>query len=141
MDNALRLETMSMRHPDAAQKGRQHAEKVADQFETIFVRTMVQSLRLSATYGGESGMFGVGPGSDTYADWFDQNVAEHVCTSSQVGIKQQLMTDFERSGELAPAAPDTGRGKQFAATMVDALDRSRLTAARAAGKGGVDVLR
>jgi len=141
MGDALRLETMSLRPVGPAQKARQHAEKVADQFETIFVRTMVQSLRLSATYGGESGMFGSGPGSDTYADWFDQNVAEHISSSSQVGIKHQLMADFEKSGELRPEAAGTAHGKQLATSMVDAFDRSRITAARAAGKGGLDVLR
>lgn len=139
--NALRLETMSLRPADATQKDRQHAEKVADQFETIFVRSMVQSMRLSATYGGESGMFGSGPGSDTYSDWFDQNVAEHVCVSSQVGITQQLMRDFEKSGAISRLQPETATGKQLAANMIDAFDQSRMTAARASGKGGVDVTR
>jgi len=139
--NPLRLETMSLRPVDAASKTRQHAEKVADQFETIFVRSMVQSMRLSATYGGESGMFGTGPGADTYSDWFDQNVAEHVCASSQVGITQQLMSDFERSGEIARLAPETRAGKQLTASLADAFDRSRLAAARAGDQGGFDVAR
>jgi len=141
MDNSLRLETMSLRPADRAHKDRQHAEQVADQFETIFVRTMVQSLRLSATYGGESGMFGTGTGSDTYAEWFDQNMAEHVAASSQIGIKRQLMADFAKSGELAPDTKDTAGRKQLEASLVDAFDRTRLTAARAASKGGIDVVR
>ena len=139
--DALRLETMSLRPGDPAQKTRQHAESVAQQFETIFVRSMVQSMRMSATFGGESGMFGSGPGADTYTDWFDQNVAEHVSSSSQIGVAQQLMRDFERSGEVARLEPETRAGKQLAASLAEAFDRSKLIAARAAGKGGVDVAR
>jgi hypothetical protein len=63
----LRIETMSL-NPTPAEKERQHAEKVAGQFEDIFVRTMVSSLRQSSSIGGEGGgMFGSGPGADTYA--------------------------------------------------------------------------
>jgi Rod binding domain-containing protein len=139
--DALRLETLSQRPADAGQKARQHAEKVADQFETIFVRSMVQSMRLSATYGGDSGMFGSGPGADTYSDWFDQNVAEHVSASSQVGIAKQLMRDFERSGEIPRLDPETRAGKQLTASLTEAFDRSKIVAAHASDKGGIHVAR
>lgn len=138
--DALRLETLSLQPVDRAQKDRRHAEQVAAQFEAIFVRTMVQSLRQSATLGGEGGMFGDGPGADTYADWFDQNVADHVCGSSRIGVKEILMADFARNGELGtPAA--TGQGARSATAVAATLDDSRLLAARAAAKGGIDVVR
>ena len=70
--DALAMATMSMNPVDEKTKERQHAEKVAGQFETIFVKTMVSSLRQTGVCGGEGGMFGDGPGAETYADWFAQ---------------------------------------------------------------------
>jgi Rod binding domain-containing protein len=49
------------------------------QFEELFVQQMVGALRQSAGFGDEDGgLFGNGPGADTYAQWFDQNLAHQV---------------------------------------------------------------
>ncbi len=80
---------------------RARAEKTAAQFEQIFVRSMVQTLRSSASIGGEGGgMFGDGPGADTFADWFDQNLSERISSTSKIGIKDKLLADLERHGQI-----------------------------------------
>jgi Rod binding domain-containing protein len=118
--NPTRLETMTMHPLTAAQKERQRAEKVADQFEAVFVRSIVSSLRKTAAIG-EGGMFGAGPGSDTYADWFDQNLAEQVSRTGNIGIKQKLMTDFERAGAIGriDAAATKARDECFGSKRID----------------------
>ncbi len=98
------LSKMKLHPVDAATAKKQHAQSVADQFETVFVRTMVSSLRQTAAVG-EEGMFGAGPGSDTYSDWFDQNLAEQVSHNGHVGIADQLMRDFARYGAIPKAPP------------------------------------
>ena len=80
---------------------RARAEKTAMQFEQIFVRSMVQTLRSSASIGGEGGgMFGDGPGADTFADWVDQNLSERISSTSKIGIKDKLLADLERHGQI-----------------------------------------
>ena len=60
--NPLAIETMSMNPLDAQQKARAKAEKVANEFEAVFVKTLVGALRSTASIGGEGGgMFGEGP--------------------------------------------------------------------------------
>ncbi len=135
--DALALQTMRMKPETASEKERHHAEDVAKQFETIFVRTLVSSLRQTSGVGGDGGMFGSGPGSDTYADWFDQNLAEKVTSSAKVGIEEQLMRDFERNGELPRQATPVAKAHDEIAKAV--LARNSLHAALQ-GKRGTDVL-
>lgn len=145
--DTLRLETLSQRPLDKDQKARQQAERTAEQFESIFVRTMVQSLRQSATLGGEGGMFGSGAGSDTYTDWFDQNLAERLGAEGGIGIKATLLRDMERRGDLKPltgkagAEPATVKQldlrQQAAQQALAAADRAALHAVNRLG--GIDV--
>jgi Rod binding domain-containing protein len=73
------------------------------QFEELFVQQMVGALRQSAGFGDEDGgLFGSGPGADTYAQWFDQNLAHQVSRSGHVGIADALMRDLERHHEVPP---------------------------------------
>lgn len=100
MDN-LRLETLSQTPKTAADKSRAKAEKVADQFEAVFVKTFVSSLRQTAALGGEEGgMFGSGPGADTYASWFDDNVSNELARTGGVGIAKALLREMERDGKI-----------------------------------------
>lgn len=141
--DALRLETMSMDPLTKDQKARAHAEKTAEQFETIFVRSMVQSLRQSATCGGEGGLFGSGPGSDTYADWFDQNLSEQLGKTSEVGIKRALMADFERAGAIEKGEKQVakaGLDRDHVTKALAAADKAAMIAAKGLGNGGIDVL-
>jgi Rod binding domain-containing protein len=133
----LALETMTMRPGDRVHAERQRVGKVAQQFEDVFVRTLVSSLRQTGSVGGDDGgMFGSGPGADTYADWFDQNLAEKIGEAGHIGIKEQLMRDFERNGEVPKATVDHLAQQAHAATA----HRAAFTAAIQARKGGLDVL-
>jgi Rod binding domain-containing protein len=136
----IALETMSMRPGTGSVDKRQaKAEKVASQFEAVFVRTMVSSLRQTSSIGGE-GMFGGGPGADTYADWFDQNLADQIAKTSRIGIKEQLLADFEHNGEVAHRQKAVAAAADKALEAVKAAQRSNLTTARTLGLGGTDVV-
>jgi Rod binding domain-containing protein len=93
-----KVEFLPMHHDaPAIDKKIAAARDVAGKFEGVFVRTMVQSLRQSSQMGGEGGgLFGDGPGADTYADWFDDNIATQVSKGGRVGIADHLMRDLER---------------------------------------------
>ncbi|MCA8963746.1 MAG: rod-binding protein [Planctomycetes bacterium] len=100
--DTLRLETLSFKPKDPATAGREKAAEVANTFEQLFVRSLVSSMRASAAMGGEGGMFGSGPGSDTYSDWFDENVAKQVSSSGRVGIAEAVLADIERHHQITP---------------------------------------
>jgi len=132
--DALRLATAGAAPATEAQRNRARAERTAGQFEELFVRTMVQSLRSSSSLGGEEGgMFGSGPGADTYADWFDQNMSEQIARTSEIGIKRTLLADLERHGQIEAAATAATTARRVA-------DRSALHATTTPATGGVDVL-
>ena len=86
--------------PAAADPERARAAQTAAQFEQIFVRTMVQSLRSTASLGEGGGMFGEGPGADTFGDWFDANLTEQITRTSRIGIEEVLLADLERHGQI-----------------------------------------
>lgn len=111
------------------------AVKVAHQFEDMMVRTFVSAMRETTKIDDDSpGMFGSGPGADTYADWFDQNMSEQIARTSEIGIKRQLLADLERHGQIEAAAT-------AATTARRAADRSALHATTTPAAGGIDVLR
>lgn len=127
----LRFEVKRYATPE--QRTRAKAQDAADQFEQMFVRTLVGSLRSTASLGGdEGGMFGKGPGSQTYGDWFDQNLAEQIGRDSDVGIASSVMRDWERHEQL-PIDGAARHAKQQA-------DRSYRTATAAESMGGIDAV-
>lgn len=136
--DALRLSTMSSKPLDATGKERVRGEKMAEQFEQIFVRTMVSSLRQTSKLD-EGGMFGSGPGSDTFGDWFDQNLAEQIGRESDVGIAEALLVDIKRhAGQATQGPADSIEAKAAAAKA--AADRSYHNQTTNLGNGGFDVV-
>ena len=91
----------------ADRAGRKNAQKAADDFEQMFVRTLVGSLRATSKLGDDGGMFGSGPGTDTYGDWFDQNLAEQI-GKAQIGAIKYAFKPI--TSDFFAAAP-TGPGK------------------------------
>ncbi len=93
-------------HPKTgAQQAHEKAQKTAQQFEEIMVRTFVGALRKTTSIGEESGgMFGSGPGSDTFTDWFDEKVAHEISDTGRVGVAEVLMQEFERTRASKPKA-------------------------------------
>jgi len=83
---------------------RARAEEVAAQFEEIFVQQFVAGLRSTTAIGESDGLFGKGPGADTYTRWFDEHFAEHVIRNGGVGVRDILLSDWERIGQIPTAA-------------------------------------
>ncbi len=86
---------------------RAEALHTAKQFEQIFVQMMLKGLRKTSEMAGGEGMFGDGPGSDTYTQWFDNNLAEYLSDNGQFGIADALMKEFERWNQI-PAEQTEG---------------------------------
>jgi Rod binding domain-containing protein len=71
----------------AASKG-ESREDVGRRFESLFLKKLVEELRVSA--GGDEGMFGSGPGSGIQEDWFDQIFADHLADTGRFGFAKML---------------------------------------------------
>ncbi len=121
------------RIPDARAK----AEQTAAQFEALLVRQLVGSLRQSSSIGEGGGMFSGGLGSDTYTDWFDQHMADQIGSSGNLGIKEEILRDLERYGQL-PQRPDAPTHAEQAAAATSYANRAAFTVA-SARQGGIDV--
>ena len=138
--DALSLAKLSLKPKDAGQEARAKAVEVAHQFEAVFVKTLVGALRSTASVGGEEGgMFGDGPGADTYAGWFDQNVAEQLAKTGGLGVASSVLDDMERHGAIESDEQDSARREAAAGLRRASTEQQRLTASTA-NKGGVDVV-
>ncbi|MHC5065899.1 MAG: rod-binding protein [Planctomycetota bacterium] len=84
---------------------RGEAKKIADNFETLFVQSMVEGMRKSGDMGQGEGLFGDGPGADTYTQWFDNFMSSHLAENGNIGLSDTLMEEFERLGQI-PAEDD-----------------------------------
>lgn len=134
MDAIGKLATASLRPQGEAQTERKKALETAQQFEQVLVRQLVGSLRSTSKLGGEEGgMFGSEPGSDTYADWFDEHVAKDISEHGRIGVADALVEEFERMK----------RGKQQGDKSLDEVDTSKLLAQPLPPRmqGGIDGLR
>ena len=140
--DALRLETMSINPKSHDVRGREKAQKAADQFEAVFVKTFVSSMRQTATVGDEQGgMFGQGPGAGTYASWFDDNVSTELARTGGIGIAKALLSEMERDGSVVKdqKAYQEQRGPQVL-RLQRIANGSDLTATMAKDTGGLNEL-
>ena len=134
----LRVEWMPLR-PTAEQQ-REKAVEAADKFEAVFVKSFIQSLRQTASIGEDS-MFGSGPGADTYAGWFDNNVAEELSRTGGIGIAETLLRDMERHGQIVGEQPDdTDSPTALAQRAEQAAARTSLNTTITKNLGGLDVV-
>ena len=85
---------------DTPAQKRARAENVAGKFEAIFVQQFVAGMRRTAALGEDSALFGSGPGSDTYAQWFDQHLSGHLLQNGGLGVRDTLLRDWERLGQI-----------------------------------------
>jgi Rod binding domain-containing protein len=93
-------------HPEPADE-RARGIEVARQFEQVFVQMLVQNLRQSANVSGDEdgGLFGSGPGSDTYSQWFDDKLGQSLAEDGRLGIASVLTKEFERWHQIPKAPP------------------------------------
>ena len=93
----------------AAQNGptkidRTEATKVANQFEAIFVQQIVSKMREGSNLLGEDSMFGSGPGADTYSDWFDTHMSEHLASSGRIGVADAILRQLDQLHQIEDPA-------------------------------------
>ena len=126
MDAIHALHTKTLSPQPEGEQDRKKALETAQQFEQMLVRQLVSSLRSTAKMGGEEGgMFGSEPGSDTYADWFDEHVANDISEHGKIGVADALIAEFDRHKR--------GRVEKKAAAheqSLDQIDQKQLAAPR-----------
>ncbi len=105
------LRTVQIAGDRPATDPRARATATARQFEELFVQMLVENLRKSGDFAGAEGggLFGDGPGADTYTQWFDNQMAQDLSRNGQFGIADSILRDMERHGEIPPAAAATRR--------------------------------
>lgn len=108
--DAMKIQSM-LRNDGPGMTTRAQAQRVASQFESMFVQQIVSKMREGSDLMGENSMFGSGPGSNTYATWFDTYMSEHMAKSGRVGVADALMRQFEDLGQIIPEANQAGEGK------------------------------
>ena len=87
---------------------RAQALDTARQFEQIFIQQMLEGMRESANIAGGEGLFGDGPGNDTYTQWFDNHLSDHLARNGDLGIADTLMSEFQRWNQIPAATSDHG---------------------------------
>jgi Rod binding domain-containing protein len=102
-------------HIEPKLDSRTKARETAQQFEQIFVQMMLAGMRKTSELAGGDGLFGDGPGNDTYTQWFDNSMAEYLSNNGHLGIADTLMREFERWHQIPPeptedAPPDREDG-------------------------------
>ncbi|MFO1076343.1 MAG: rod-binding protein [Planctomycetota bacterium] len=133
--NVEKLSAARVQGAPPVDQDRQKAEKTAGDFESMFVRQLVGSLRQTASaFGEDGGMFGGGPGADTYASWFDQDVADAICSERGIGIKQRILADLDRWHQLG-SLPAVAKVADKAREAARSEGRESLTAALARQEG------
>ena len=61
-------------------------EFAAQEMERLFAQMLVKELRSGLT----SGVFGDGPGADTYSAWFDEHLGNELADSGVLGLAGRL---------------------------------------------------
>jgi Rod binding domain-containing protein len=110
MSAAVQPAALGRPEPGAPAARRREAAEVAQQLETVFGQLLVQNLRQSAASTPGSGLFGDGPGSDQFTQWFDAMLGERVARGGGLGIAGNLLRTWEQHGLIPrePAPAHTG---------------------------------
>ena len=109
MSGTLSLAGIGRLEPRTPAAQRAEARDVAQQLETVFGQLLVQNLRQSAATAPGEGLFGDGPGSDQFSQWFDSLLGERVSRGRGLGIADNLVATWEAQG-LIPRAHEPVHG-------------------------------
>lgn len=101
---------------------RKHAADVAGQFEALFAQQMISGMRKTSDMGGGEGMFGSGPGSDTYEQWFDTLMSDRLTEGRGLGVRDTLLRHWEERGQI-PALPTNGSGAGKTTVLTPGVSR------------------
>ena len=100
--NAISQGVQPTASPEKAQ-----LEKVAKQFEAVFLRQMIGTMRQS---GGGEGIFD-SSATEQFRDMSDARTADTMAEKGALGIAEMLLRQYESRTPKAPAAPNLAKGE------------------------------
>lgn len=100
--NAISQGVQPSASPEKAQ-----LEKTAKQFEAIFLRQMIGTMRQS---GGGEGIFD-SSATEQFRDMSDARTADTMAEKGALGIAEMLLRQYESRTPKAPAAPAQAKGE------------------------------
>jgi Rod binding domain-containing protein len=78
-------------------------EYAAQEMERLFAQMLVKELRS----GLSTGVFGDGPGADTYSAWFDEHLGNELADSGVLGLAGRLRVALGAQDSTALGAQDS----------------------------------
>lgn len=82
-----------------------NVEEAGRQFEALFLAQLVKEMRKTLP----EGLFGSGPGADTYEGWFDEHVGRTLAEAHTLDLVGILRAGLPAEGTLPAAALATAR--------------------------------
>ena len=106
MRNALDFAGLAQMRAGALQGEEKVTKEVAQQFESIFIKMMLKSMR-DAGEGFKSGLWESSAG-DSYEEMFDAELSSSLAKSQGIGITDWLVQQLESPGGVATARKGMG---------------------------------
>ena len=102
----MQISSVSAGAQPAASAQKAQLEKTAKQFEAIFLRQMIGTMRQS---GGGEGIFD-SSATDQFRDMSDARTADTMAEKGALGIAEMLLRQYEARQPVAPAASAQDKG-------------------------------
>ena len=97
----MQVNSVSQGAPAAASAEKAQLKTVAKQFEAIFLRQMIGTMRQS---GGGEGLFD-SSATEQFRDMSDARTADSMAEKGALGIAEMLLRQYESRTPTAPASP------------------------------------
>lgn len=102
----MQISSVSTGARPAAQDQKAQLRDVAKQFEAIFLRQMIGTMRQS---GGGEGIFD-SSATEQFRDMSDARTADTMAEKGALGIAEMLLRQYESRTPAAPATAPQGKG-------------------------------
>ena len=103
----MQINAISQGVQPAASPEKAQLEKVAKQFEAIFLRQMIGTMRQP---GGGEGIFD-SSATEQFRDMSDARTADAMAEKGSLGIAEMLLRQYEARQPVAPAATAQDKGE------------------------------
>ncbi|MFK4794264.1 rod-binding protein [Sphingobium sp. ZW T5_29] len=103
----MQISSVSSGVQPAASAQKAQLEKTAKQFEAIFLRQMIGTMRQS---GGGEGIFD-SSATDQFRDMSDARTADTMAEKGALGIAEMLLRQYETRQPVAAAGPEQDKGE------------------------------
>ena len=103
----MQISSVSAGAQPAASAQKAQLEKTAKQFEAIFLRQMIGTMRQS---GGGEGIFD-SSATDQFRDMSDARTADTMAEKGALGIAEMLLRQYETRRPVTAAAPAQDKGE------------------------------